>query len=238
MHLDRRPNGETGLLEDETGQGRRTLGVIDGTLTQVALAALLLAPTIATILIRPNLLKAQIDNIQDEGHRGVVLAPGPLFAFGFLSILVFASFSQADGAMIALGENVFAATTEGQLWRAAALIAPLFFAAICLGLVFFISAVIWRLRRRTLQSSVRAGLYALFGLVCVVIAGEPISTLVGPGGENGVFEPAVAILVAIWMAFFHVRTLSEPLDNIAVRVGAALTATGVSVSVLLASYLI
>jgi hypothetical protein len=114
----------------------------------------------------------------------------------------------------------------------------LFFAAICLGLVFFISAVIWRLQRRTLQSSVRAGLYALFGVVCVVIASEPISTLVGPGGENGVFEPAMAILVAIWMVFFHVRVLSGPMDNIVVRVGAALTATGVSVIVLLASYLI
>ncbi len=188
--------------------------------------------------MRPNLLAAQIDDIQDEGHRGVVLAPGPLFAFGFLSILVFASFSQADGAMIALGENVLAATTEGQLWRAVALIAPLFFAAICLGLVFLVSAVIWRLQRRTLQSSVRAGLYALFGVVCVVIAGEPISTLVGSGGENGVFEPAMATLVAIWMAFFHVRALSGPLDHIVARVGAAVTATGVSVIVLLGSYLI
>lgn len=36
--------GKRNLLGDETGQGRRTLGVIDGTLTQVAMAALLLAP--------------------------------------------------------------------------------------------------------------------------------------------------------------------------------------------------
>jgi len=56
------------------------------------MAALFPVPTIATILIRPNRLTAQIDDTQDEGHRGAVLAPGPMFAFGFLAILVFASF--------------------------------------------------------------------------------------------------------------------------------------------------
>ena len=39
---------------------------------------------------------------------------------------------------------------------------------------------------------------------------------------QALFAAAVAIFLAMWMAFFHVRALSEPSDNIVVRVGAAL----------------
>ena len=101
-------------MDDEVGHGRRTLGVIDGALTQIAMAVVLLPVTIAAVLVRPNLLTVQIDEIQDVGFRGAILAPGPLFALGFFSLLIAASFMQADGAMIAIGESVFAATTEGQ----------------------------------------------------------------------------------------------------------------------------
>ena len=209
-------------LDNEVGHGRKTLGVIDGALTQFAVALVLLPITIAAVLARPNLLTAQIDEIQDMGFRGGLLAPGPFFALGFLSLLISASFMPADGAMMAMGESVFAATTEGQFWMVASLVAPLFFVAIGLGLIFFLSAVIWRLKRRSLEASLRAGLYSLFGIVCVISVVEPVSIHIGPGGTNAVFEPAVGALVASWIIYFHARALSGPLDHVVSRVGAAL----------------
>ncbi|MDZ4692555.1 hypothetical protein [Terricaulis sp.] len=223
-------------MDDEVGHGRRTLGVIDGALTQIAMAVVLLPVTIAAVLVRPSLLTVQIDEIQDVGFRGAILAPGPLFALGFFSLLIAASFMQADGAMIAIGESVFAATTEGQFWMAASLVAPLFFAAIGLGLIFFLSAILWRLKRRSLEASLRAGLYALFGIVCIVILAEPISLLIGPGGTNAVFEPAVGALVAGWMLYFHARALTGPLDHAISRVGAALSTAAFCMIAVVFSY--
>lgn len=212
------------MLDDEFGHGRRTLGVIDGTLTQIALAIVLLMPTIITILTRPRQLTKQIDDLPGTGHMGAVLAPGPFFTLGFLSILIVASFQQSNGVMISLGADVRAATREGEFWRVASLVAPVFFAAIFLGLIFFASAFVWRLKRRSLTASLRAGLYALFGVASLVIVGEPLSILVGGrGGSNGVFEPVVAALVSGWIAFFHVRALTAPPEPIIARAGAALT---------------
>jgi len=143
---------------------------------------------------------------------------------------------QADGAMIAMGESVLAATTEGQFWMAASLVAPLFFAAIGLGLIFFLSAVIWRLKRRSLEASLRAGLYSLFGIVCVIIVAEPLSLGTGPGGTNAVFEPAVGALVACWMIYFHARALSGPLDHAVSRVGAAVSTAAFCMLAIVFSY--
>jgi hypothetical protein len=223
-------------LDNEVGHGRKTLGVIDGALTQFAIAVVLLPLTIAAVLVRPNLLTAQIDEIQDMGFRGGLLAPGPLFALGFLSLLISASFMKADGAIIAMGESVFAATTEGQFWMAASLVAPLFFAAIGLGLIFFLSAVIWRLKRRSLEASLRAGFYSLFGIVCVVMVAEPLSLRIGPEGTTAVFEPAVGALVAGWIAYFHANALSGPLDRTVSRVGAALSAAAFCMIAVVFSY--
>lgn len=223
-------------MDDEIGHGRRTLGVVDGTLTQIAMGVVLLPITIAAVLMRPNLLTVQIDEIQDSGFRGALLAPGPLFAFGFLSLLISLSFLQTGGGMVTIGEGVFAATTEGEFWMAASLIAPLFFASIGLGLVFFISAVVWRLKRRSLEASLRAGLYALFGGVCVVGLAEPLSLLIGPGGTNVVFEPAVAALLAGWMVYFHTRALTGPLDHTIARVGAALSTAAICTTAIVVGY--
>lgn len=225
------------MVDNEPGGGRRFLGIIDGTLTQAALAVVLLPTTMAAVLFRPRLLAAQIDEIQDDGRRGWVLAPGPFFALGFVSVLIAASFQRADGWMISLGESVTAATTAGEFWRAAMLVAPLFLVALCLGLTFLISALIWRLERRSLMTSLRAGLYALFGVACVVILGEALSGLVGDLGANHVFEPGVAVFVLFWVAFFHLQALSAPPDRIIARIGAALTAAAFCAGAVSLSYI-
>jgi hypothetical protein len=102
--------------------------------------------------------------------------------------------------------------------------------------VFFLSALIWRLKRRSLEASLRAGLYALFGAVCVVGVAEPLSLLIGPGGTNAVFEPAVGALVAGWMIYFHTRALTGPLDHAISRVGAALSAAAFCMTAVIFGY--
>ncbi|NWG72226.1 MAG: hypothetical protein HXY23_11540 [Parvularculaceae bacterium] len=215
------------MIDDEPGGGRRFLGVIDGTLTQAALAVVLVPSTMVAVLFRPKLLALQLDDIQDDGRRGLVLAPGPFFALGFVSFLILASFQKADGWMISLGERVTEATSAGEFWTTVLLVAPLFLVALGLGLIFLIAANIWRLERRSLMTSLRAGLYALFGVACVLIFGEALSGLVGDMRANGSFEPAVAGLVLLWVAYFHLEALSARPDPLIARLGAALTAAAI-----------
>ena len=96
------------MPDDSLNNGRRTLGVIDGTLTQLSLGVIGLAPTLACVLVRPDLLRAQIYEVQEQGRRGVLLAPGPFFAIGLFAGLITASLaaSRADGALIAMGADV------------------------------------------------------------------------------------------------------------------------------------
>ena len=224
------------MIESEQTDIRRTMGVIDGSLTQLALAIVLLPITVAAVLFRPDLLRSQLDHIQDAGHRGALLSPGPFFASGFMVLLIGAAFAPADGLLIAIGRDVRDATTEGHVWAAALRLAPLFLMAILLGLVFFTSAHACRLRRRSLQASLRAGIYAVFGMVCVVIVGEPLSVLIGPGGDNMVYEPALVALVGLWMSYFFAGTVGGPADGLMKRVGAALLSASICAIALAGSY--
>lgn len=224
--------------DPETGAGQRTLGVIDSTLTQLALGAILLAPTVAVVLARPKLLTRQIDEIGDHGRQGAVLAPGPLFAMGFLAALIALSFLPSDGALVSLGENVFNATADGQFWQALLLLAPLFLVGVLIGLCLYLVALTWGLKRRSLQSCIRAGLYGLFGLACIVLVAEPVSLLIGPGGSNQVYEPGVVGLIGAWTAYFHARALSAPEDGLLRRFGSALTAAAIFSGLAAAPYML
>jgi hypothetical protein len=213
------------MPDDSLNNGRRTLGVIDGTLTQLSLGLIGLAPTLASVLFRPDLVRPQIAAVQDEGRQGVLLAPGPFFVIGLFVALISASLAafRADGALIAMGTGVASAAGEGQMWQAVSVAAPLFLAALVLGLLFAAAAYVWRLRDRSLTSALRAAQYGLFGALVVLSVAEPTSNLVGSGGENSVFEPAVCAAVSVWTAFFHDRLIAAPGSAPWRRAGAAVT---------------
>lgn len=202
-----------------------TLGVIDGTLTQLSLGVIGLIPTLLTVLFRPSVLRSQIAAVQDHGRRGVLLAPGPFFVIGLFVGLIGASLAapRADGALVAMGENVASAAGAGQFWQAASIAAPLFVAALVLGMLFAGTALAWRLPGRSLIAGLRAAQYGLFGLLIVLSAAEPASNLIRPGGDNGVFEPAVCIGVALWTAYFHDRIGVQACVALWRRVGAGAT---------------
>lgn len=214
------------MADDIAANGRRTLGVIDGALTQISLALILLIPTMLVALVRPGLLKPQIDQIQDEGHKGWLLAPGPFVVIGLFAGLVLISIAAPDssGAMITMGEGVREAAGEGQLWRTASIMLPMMLVALYIAAVFFASGQIWRLKRRGLTPAVRAAQYGLLGFLVVLTLAEPASLLVGPGGDNHVFAPAVIALVGVWTGFFQVQIMSGADDVAWRRAGAALTA--------------
>ncbi len=214
------------MADEAVTEGRRTLGVIDGALTQLSLGLILILPTLVAVLLHPRLLTPQLDAIENEGRRGFLLAPGPFLVLGLFAGLIAISLAvpQAGGAVVAMGEGVRTAAGEGQFWRAASVAVPLFLGALAFGMMLFASAQVWRLERRSLTASVRGAQYGLFGFLVVISVAEPASTLAGPGGDNGVFEPVVLAAIVIWMSYFYVRAMSGPEDAAWRRLGAALSA--------------
>ncbi|MGJ3232899.1 MAG: hypothetical protein ACFE0P_14010 [Oceanicaulis sp.] len=226
------------MASDDIGEGRRVLGVIDATLTQLSVALVGLVPTLGAVLFRPSALREQIAMINDDGRAGVLLAPGPFFVIGLLCGLVAASFlgAQSDGALVAMGEEVRSAAGQGQFWRAASTAVPIFLGAVLLGIVFFLTAWTWRLAQRSLVASLRGAQYGLFGFIVVLAFAEPASNLLGPGGDNRVYEPVVVGATSVYMAAFHAFALASPADRAWARIGAALTIGAITLALSLLTY--
>jgi hypothetical protein len=213
------------MSEDGLQDGKRTLGVIDGALTQVSLALVCLAPTLGAVLVWPALLRPQIRDIQDQGRSGLLLAPGPFLVIGLFCGLIAASLltPQSNGALTAMGDDVRSAAGEGQFWRAASVVLPVFLASIALGLAFYGAARVWRLAERSLQGCLRGAQYGLFGFIATVVVAEPLSNLVGPGGDNFVYEPVVWAATGLWVTAFHVALMGGADDRLWARLGAGVT---------------
>ncbi|MEQ8435009.1 MAG: hypothetical protein RIA71_12280 [Oceanicaulis sp.] len=213
------------MSEDGLQDGKRTLNVIDGALTQVSLALVCLAPTLGAVLFRPALLRPQIRDVQDQGRSGLLLAPGPFFVIGLFCGLVAVSLLSpaSEGALITMGEDVRRAAGEGQFWRAASIGLPIFLASLALGLAFYVSARLWRLAERSLQGCLRGAQYGLFGFIAIVVVAEPLSNLVGPGGDNYVYEPVVWAATGLWATAFHIALMGGSGDRLWARLGAGVT---------------
>ena len=228
------------MADDPLNHDRRTLGVVDGALTQASLGLVCLLPTLLAVLFRPGLLKSQIGEIQDKGHQGLLLAPGPFFVIGFLCSLIAVSVfaPQAEGAIVAMGEDVRTAAGAGQFWTVVSVGAPLLLGALGLGLIFFLAGQVLQLAERSLTACLRAAQYGFLGSIVVMAVAEPASALIGPSGDNGVYEPVIFLVTGVWMAAFHFALLSSAADRLWVRLGACAAVGVLAGSLSLAPYLL
>lgn len=191
-------------LEFDDG-GRRTLGVIDGTLTQLALAALMLLPTALACLFWPRALAPMVPAIEQNGRRGVFLAPGTFFLIGTLAIVLASAIflKDAGGAVVDIGTQVGEAASEGRVWQIAATILPFFLAANLIGIISVLAGRIVRMPQWTLEAGVRSGFYAFLTLGIALGLAEPFSRLFGDGGVNDVVEPVAASVGGLAMVWFY-----------------------------------
>lgn len=201
------------MLEDGSSHddgNRQTLGVIDGTATQLALGGLMLIPTALSAIFWPRALEPMLDNIQPQGRRGLFLAPGTFFLIIVLTMTILAASLDANsgGALAAIGRDVRGAVSEGDIWRIGALILPLFFGATMIGVFATGAGKLAGIERWTLTAGVRSGFYGLFGIGFFVAFSEPLTRGFGDPGNNGVVEPAVATVACLASTWFYGSLLS------------------------------
>lgn len=190
---------------------RQTLGVIDGTATQLALGGLMLIPTALSCIFWPRALEPMLDTIEPQGRRGLFLAPGAFFLIIVLTMTILAASLDANsgGALAAIGRDVRGAVSEGDVWRIAALILPLFFGATMIGVLATGAGKLAGIDRWTLTAGVRSGFYGLFGIGFFVAFSEPFTRGLGDPGNNGVVEPAVATVACLASTWFYGSLLSR-----------------------------
>ncbi|MEM8785988.1 MAG: hypothetical protein AAGF19_09055, partial [Pseudomonadota bacterium] len=125
------------LSPDDVGKSN-ALGTLDRVVTNIALGMIAIIPTFIVGLVWPRRLAPLIMADQDEGRDGMLLAPGLFFLFSLitlhLAIAIFqplwAPIAENDTMGSGLAAAVFEAMREGNVWKTAMAMAPIYLFAL------------------------------------------------------------------------------------------------------------
>ncbi|MEM9838941.1 MAG: hypothetical protein AAF830_07260 [Pseudomonadota bacterium] len=213
---------------EPTGE-KNTLGVIDGALTSLALAAIALVPTVLSAVFWPRALAPMIAAVEPQGRRGLLLAPGAFFVLGLItSSVAFAALApNSGGTFVAIGSGVGTAASDGQVWAIATLFLPLFFVALFMGLVFHLPLFLMRVGDWPLVASIRAGFYAMVGFAMVLAPLEVFALLMLSGTTPLVRELTVLVAIGLFGVWFFFSIQNEAQTPFAQRLAASAFPAGV-----------
>ena len=195
------------------------LGGLDKMATQSAIAILAVFPTFFTCVFRPARLRPLIDQIEPDGRKGLLLAPGAFFFLAlFVAFILAAMMSTPEtisrnGSYIGpdLAVRVQSAAAEGNFWKLLGTILPIYGAAIMVGLLGLalkpFAGEGW-----SLQSSIRTALYVMGVIVSWALLTTAVVDLAQLRAADGkdmsflyIFAGVPAILVFFWIYLWVFR---------------------------------
>lgn len=202
---------------------KNAVGGIDRLVTNVALAAVAVFPTLMTAVATPWKLVPQLGSDEPDGKRGILLSPGAFLALGTTVVLLcaaaiatsetVASNTGAIGPGLALA--VANAASEGNVPKTISLIAPIYILAISIG-------VLAQLLRRcvgawwTLRISMRAAFYQIGVTVCwIILSSAAIDAIRVSTGSNEIGSLLYSLNslpifgLSAWMYFWFFRRGGE-----------------------------
>lgn len=155
---------------------KNAIGGLDRLVTNIAMAAIAVFPTLGAGLATPWRLVPLLTSDEPDGHRGMLLSPGAFLPLGLTVVLLVAAlFTSSEteasnqaviGPTLAL--SVANAAGEGDIWRTVSLIAPIYASAVAIALFAqvlrpFIGTW-WGLR-----TSIRAAFYQVGITICWIL---------------------------------------------------------------------
>ncbi|MCR9269869.1 MAG: hypothetical protein NXH72_07790 [Hyphomonadaceae bacterium] len=155
---------------------KNAVGGLDRLVTNVALAAIAVFPTLAIALIKPWKLVPLIQGDEPDGHKNMILSPGAFLPLGLTVVLLLAAAVTtsetvaSNGGAIgpALAVSVATAAGEGDIWKTISLIAPIYAIAIVIALSSQILRPLigdwW-----TMRIAVRAAFYQVGVTICWIL---------------------------------------------------------------------
>ncbi len=197
---------------------KNLVGAIDRLVVNVGLAFLSVVPTLCLLIAMPGRMSGLLTEDEPDGRKGLILAPGIFFIAAVTLALLFAGVLATPGTIEtnsgligpAYAKSVSLAVAEGDVWKAASLIGPIYVLSVFVGGLGRCFGVLagpaW-----TLKTSLRASLYHMATAVCwIIISGAVIYAAVGPlepGTAEVLFSisTVVAFLLPIWQYFWFFR---------------------------------
>ena len=197
------------------------IGGLDRLVTNVALSAIAVFPTLGALLVTPWRVAPLIDKDIAVGRSGLLLSPGAFFPLSLIVALLAAAVVttpetlESNGAFLGpgLAMAVTDAAANGEIWRIIAIVLPIFGFAIGFGvagrLLTPLAGPGW-----TLRTSLRAAFYATAAVIAwIIISSAAIDLFRVKTGEvqlsfllyslNSI--PIFGLAVWIYFWFFRAR---------------------------------
>lgn len=199
---------------------KNAVGALDRLVTNVAMAAVAVVPTLGAAIATPWKLVNQINGDFPHGKQGMFLSPGAFLPLAMTVVLLFAALVTTPETVAnnggEIGPRLAVAVAEaagaGDLWRTVSLIAPIYALAIAVGVVGQVLRPFtgdwW-----TLRASLRAAFYQIGAAVCwIILSSAAIDAI-----RLSVLEPGLGTLLynlnaipifglTLWIYFWTFRT--------------------------------
>lgn len=179
------------------------LGRLDTFVTNFAISVIAVFPTFLTCVFKPWRLRDLLDRDEPEGRIGVLLAPGAFLILSLLvSFIIAAMLSTPEtvnynGSYIGprLAVAVQSAASDGDIWKLAGMIMPIYGLTVFLGVIGQILRP-WAGKDWSLRVSLRAAFYLIGCLVSWLMLTTAIIDLVRlRSGSNDIASSMYAMLI-------------------------------------------
>lgn len=214
---------------------KNAIGGLDRLVTNVALAAISVFPTLGAAIATPWRLAELLSSDEPDGHKNMLLSPGAFLPLSLTVVLLLAAiFSSSEtvasnGGAIGPGLAVAVASAagEGDLWRTVSLIAPIYAIAIAIAALSQILRTFigqwW-----TLRTALRAAFYQVAVTICWIVLSSAAIDAYRVSSSNHELGNLLYSINAIpifglslWMYFWFFDSDSETskLKSVALSVG-------------------
>ena len=222
------------------------IGGLDKLVTNFAIAAIAVIPTLWTCIVKPWRLRPLLNRDEPDGRMGMLLAPGAFFPLALMvSFLIAALLATPETVSNndsfigpGLAVSVQTAASEGDIWKMIAIIMPIYGTAVLMGLLgVFLKP--WTQQDWNLRVSLRAAFYLNGVVISWMILTSAVMELARVSlGSYELFSfllPVFIILTigfVLWIYFWFFRN-EESVSKI--RSGAlSLTMLGLIITVFVA----
>lgn len=147
------------------------IGGLDRLLVNIGMAIIALLPTYFYLIFRPKVLCPLLLGEEVDGRAGLKLGPGVTFILSILFLLTMGylfkdmAAPDVDPEAVKKGASrLREAISEGNIWRSIVLSLPFYFAALIIGLIFFLTHRLFG-KTANLAQSISIGLYMISTLL-------------------------------------------------------------------------
>lgn len=219
-------------------EDKNIVGGIDRAIITFGIVFIAIIPTYCQLILKPKTMVPLLAGDAVDGRAGLKLGPGITFILTILVLLgagyLFRDIPNGDLSAIEPGtgsSGIRSAVSDGNIWRSILLSLPMYFAALFLGLVVFLTHRAFR-KKADLTQAIGIGLYAMSTLLLLIIPiGISADRLSADGAGEGV---TIGLVVASFLVVLPWQIFSFSTHGFGTSRGVAAAITLICLAVIFA----